>query len=248
MSKITKNKWFKRILYTLGGIVVFLCLVVGVILFLYSQTTVLERAAVNYLNRKLSDKGTVEYKSIRGSLLNQIEIEGLEINIENEVQIKCNYLEVHYDLWRMIYNEYNVSKILIDQVSFEIAAKSKDTKKPDEEKKQISVDTTLVKIEESHIIDNILDRLPVIKVADLKISAASINIMNKDINISDIDLKIDRISITKNKYYIKLDKLSGYWDEKDVRLQSSHFQLTGNRDYITFKQINLNLLAAPIIV
>ncbi|MEJ2544046.1 MAG: hypothetical protein P8Y99_08255, partial [Calditrichaceae bacterium] len=69
MLKKIKNKWIRRTIYILLGIFLFVLVSVGVLLFLYSQTTVLEKAAVKYLNSQLADKGTVTYKSIRGSLL-----------------------------------------------------------------------------------------------------------------------------------------------------------------------------------
>ena len=88
MLKKIKNKWIRRTYYSLLWIILFIVIAIGVLLFLYSQTTVLERAAVDYLNRQLADKGTVKYKSIHGSLLHQIEIQELNVNLPDQAQIK----------------------------------------------------------------------------------------------------------------------------------------------------------------
>lgn len=239
MLKKIKNKWIRRTFYILLGFVTFLVITIGVILFLYSQTTVLERAAVDFLNRQLADKGTVKYKSIRGSLLNHIEIQDLDISLQDQAQINCNYLEVHYDLWRLLYNEIKVSKILIDKLDVEIFSQSSEKKESDHDKKPISVDTTLIKIEESNFIDNLLDRLPIIQVSDINITATSVNLISQDIKFSDIDLLIDRVYINKKNYVIKLDQLSGQWDDRAIMVLNTSFELTGDRNYVTLNRFEI---------
>ena len=105
MLKKIKNKWLRRTIFILLGLILFIIIFAGVVIFLYSQTSILEETAVKYLNSQLAGNGSIKYTSLRGSLLNQIEIENLDVTIPDQAQIKCNYLEVHYDIWKLLYNE-----------------------------------------------------------------------------------------------------------------------------------------------
>ena len=235
---LNKSKWLKRILYILLGLFVFIVITTGVILFLYSQTTVLEQAAVKYINAQLSDKGTIKYKSIHGSLLNRIEIEDLDVNLKGDTRIYCDYLEVHYDLWPMLHNEFKVSKILVDKLSIDISSQP-SIKEEKKDSKSISVDTTLVKIEESHFVDNLLDRLPVIEVQDVNINAVSVDLVKQGLQFSDIDLAIDNLSVTRNNYNLKLDQLSGTWKDRDVHIKNTSFILNGDRKSVALNHFEL---------
>ncbi|MEJ2054288.1 MAG: hypothetical protein P8X42_10240, partial [Calditrichaceae bacterium] len=237
MPKKVKNKWIRRSLYTLLGIFVFIILTFIVLWYLYSHTSVLERAAMDYLNLQLKGKGTVTYSAIRGSLLNQIEIDNLQVIIQDQAQIDCNYLEIHYDLWRLIHNEIKVSKILLDKLSVKLIAQADEKDEEEQKKKRISVDTTLIKIENSNFVDNILNSVPVIKASDLDIVAAAFRIADTDINITGINLSIDNISINKKSFDIKLDQLSGAWVNRDIHLMSTSFVLKGNREHISLNRL-----------
>ena len=236
MLRKIKNKGIRRTIWILLSIILFIVISIGIILFLYSQTTVLEEAAVNYLNNQLGDEGTIKYTAIRGSLLNRIEIENLDINLPQQAQIKCNYLEIHYDLWRLLYNEIKVSKILIDQLDVAIVSESKKKEKAVQDKKHISVDTTLIKIEESNFVSDLLDRLPVIRVSDIKILAASVHLVNQNLQFTDVDLLVDRAVINKNRYEFKLDKLKGIWKDRDIILVNTSFEINGDKNHATLNR------------
>ena len=194
---------------------------------------------MKYLNSQLGGAGSIKYTSLRGSLFNQIEIENLDVNIPDQIQVKCNYLEVHYDLWKLLYNEIKVSKILIDQLEVEIISEPEKKSESDEDKKHISVDTTLIKIEESNFVDNLLDRLPVIQISDINITATSVRLINQDLQFTDIDLMIDRAAINKKNYAVKLDQLKGNWKDREVGLLNASFELEGDRNQVTLNRFEV---------
>ena len=240
--------WLKRLLVVSLILIGFVIIFFGTIILIYSTTDMIEKTVVDYLNIRLRDQVEIRFASLRGSLLNHIEIEKLEIVFHDQARLdgtgqarlSADYVELDYNLLQLLYNRVQVNKIFIDRLDVEVFPPVGEQPGRAQEAEPFSLDSTLNTIQNLAFIDSLLESLPEIGIRDVQVFAGSVHLVNQEMTFSQIDAKIERLQIDGTQFFFKLDQLKGYWPEKDLRLRNVSFVLSGDGDHITLNQLQVH--------
>ncbi len=216
--------------------IVFIVLI-GIIIFLYWQTGIVSGLAKNYLNNVLEGKGRISYTSLRGSLINNIEIENLEIELYDQLKISSQYIELQYNLWPLFSNRVEVSKIFVDRLDVDILSGQPEPEPQPGE--PFNIDTLLTQIQHTNYIDTVLNLLPEIYVRNAELYAGSLRFSGAPATFNDLYLAFSA-NIKKDQYRLKLDNLRAFWKEKNFPIKHAGFELKGDRKHFTLNQVKLS--------
>lgn len=226
----------KKILKIFLWIVIALVIVILATILLHWKTNVLEEAAQNYINRSLNGRGTIEYASLEGSLVNRIVLKDLRLNLPDQVELEASYVELRYSLWAAIKGRIKVSRILIDDIGLSLAHSS-DTIQTRSQKTDI--DSVLAHFQSMHLADTLLNALPEMQIDDIQINAGRVRLTEPDLELRNIQCLIGHAYVKKKSYQINVRKISADWPERDLTLKNLSFQIAGDRFHIALNQVEL---------
>jgi len=226
----------KRILKIFIFSILFIILLITVTVILHIKTNVISDGLRGILNRTLSDVAEIEYSSLKGDLFQEVHIRDLRVKFYNGIIIEANKLDVAYDVFASISSEYHFAGIVIDSFKVTISAKEGDT----------NSDTTktyhdfLNAMAEPSWYQDLVSSLPDIKIGELEIRNAEIEIPESDITIRKIYLGLGGY-LNSDRINIDVKRISAFWLEKKLDLQDFGCRITGNRDRLTINQIRVKL-------
>ncbi len=225
--------------WVLAGIV----LLFVVFLLLVWKTNVVQNNAETLLNRALGNQGKIHYTSLRGSLFNTLQITDLDFELYGKARVRANQVELQYDLWPLLSDNIHISKVFINQLDIEL---QEATKPPSAQSGSAArhpkpnIDSLLQVFRHAHPIDSLLDALPNIEIGNVELFAGQVHIPSAKMHVSDLYVNLHQLSVGRDHYRIKLDKLSGRWVERDFNLNTISFELKGDRNHLSLNQFTLN--------
>ncbi len=235
---------FKKIAKISAWILAVLLLLVAVALLLVWKTNLVQNNAEAWINWALSDQGKIHYSSLRGSLFNSLQITDLDFELYGTARVRAKQVELQYELWPLFSDEIHISKVFIDQLDIELEEINKTQSSPKTippaTHSKMNLDSLLQVFRFSHPIDSLLDALPQIRLMNLELFAGQVHIPAAQLHLTDVYADLYQLSVTRDDYRIKLNKLAGRWVERDLTLKTLSFELKGNRKHLSLNQFRLN--------
>ncbi|MCB9058397.1 MAG: translocation/assembly module TamB domain-containing protein [Calditrichae bacterium] len=211
-------------------------LLIGITILLYWQTNWVAKGAEKYINYTLPDSVKVKYSAISGTILNNIEVDHFRLELKDKLKLKSNRLKLKYDLWAAIFDKKIViSSIDADSVFISMVHDKKLSEQ--KERKPFDLDSLLYNIQNSHLVDTLLAKMPELELDNFEIRAAQLSMTGSPLTVENIYLNFNAF-FKPNDFQIRLNKLSAYWKERDLKLDKLGFQIVGNRDRITINQFH----------
>ena len=232
----------RKILKISGWILLAAILFTTLLLFLLWKTDVLQNRAEQEINQMLAGEGQIQYKSLRGNPFGHLVISDLDLKFAGQARIRVQRLELQYDFFPLLFNKIHLNKILVDQLNLELSAVSDTVKTQTVKRKpasKVNIDSLLLVFQQTHPIDSLLDKLPEIRLHDLELFAGTVRIPSKQILLKDIYTEVKGFSISKNKLFVQVNKLSGKWVQRNLQLKMLSFRLEGDRNHLSLNQFNL---------
>jgi autotransporter translocation and assembly factor TamB len=245
--KIKENKQKKersvsiRIFSWLGKgsliLLITIILLCGSVLFLYWQTNLVAGAAEKYINSKLAGKGKIEYGIISGSLLNNINIDYLNFQLDDNLLLSSKNIKLSYDIWSVWNDQLKISSVYVDSVNIKLLSKTREDNKVKtaQVKSAFNLDSLLYRIQNAHIIDTLLAKIPPLQLDEFEIVAGNLQVQDKELSFKNINLTA-AANFNPDNFKLELIHFSAYWQEKDFQLNNLSFQILGNRNQITLNQ------------
>lgn len=237
MTKKAKIKFWPLLRRTLVWCALVLALLLLVFTILHWQTRLVSDGVKDIINSQVGEKGHVQYKDLKGSLISNIRISDLSASVEPGLKLRASFVEIGYNPFLLLFGKVKVSHIFVDQLEVELTAPP-DTL-PAEKERNIHPDSLLYVLRENHIVDSLLAGLPDVDINNVQISARLVRLVNQPVSLKDLTLHVDRLRLNKKAYHLVLRKFSALWQEKNFRLRSASFRLNGNHNEITLNQFNL---------
>ena len=216
-----KHKFAKFLLY-LSLVAVILIMVIALLQW---QNNLVTDWAIDYLNKTLRDKGEVSYDRIEGSLFFSIEIQNARFRTNDGLDIRAKDIKAGYNPLSFIFGPMKVHRLYIEKLQVIVPSPEKENKTLE----PTNLDSALSRLENTNFSDFVLDVMPGLTVNNLEVVLGEFSIVNQGLTWKDINFLIGRLNVSSNDYDLRLNKLSGYWLETDLRIRRLSFALKGDR-------------------
>ena len=232
----------KRALKIGGGLLLSIIILISVLLLLVWKTEIVQRNAESVINRALSGKGRIRYTVLKGTLFNTLKIEDMDLELFGTGRFRAKQVELEYDLWPLFSQKIHINKVFVNRLDVDLYAsesQTTDSAQVAPPAAKVSPDSMLKAFQKSRPIAKLLNALPEIHLESLELFAGTIAIPSEQMHLSNVYADLPSLVVTRDQYRIKLNKLSGVWDERDFELQTLSFELKGNREHLELNQFKL---------
>lgn len=238
-NKKEKQSKIRKIFLWLGKsaliALVSLILIILITILLYWQTNIVADGVAKYINSYLKEKGKVEYGIVSGSLINSINIDSIYFELYDQVAITSKDIQLKYDLWAILSGDIKINSVYIDSIDVSLMVAQAD----EQIKKPFNLDSLLTKIQNSHFLDSLFAIIPNTELEAFEIKTGYIQIPAKQLTFKNIHIQADAY-FRPDDFGFNLNHFSGYWLEKDFRLENLTFQILGNKEQITLNRFQLD--------
>ena len=229
-----KVSLFKNILAFLGKSLITLLtgvlLAIGIVVLLYWQTDVVGKAVEKRLNRQVNPQVRIKYGSLRGSLLNNIDLSDVDVTIDNQWYIHSNNMRLNYDLWPLIHHKIRISGIHLDSlVVKQIGLSTKNNPS------KFNLDSLLTRLQKGKFITRIMDKLPDFQLDDFDISVGNLSLKDNEPAFKNIAINLNARG-NKDHLGVNLNHFGVDWPDKNVSVQNLSFRLLAERGHVTLNQ------------
>ena len=211
----------KIILFTFLG---FLSITV-VVIFLYWRTNVISNIIQEVLNREFKGVAKIEYRSLRGDLLQRIFIDGLVISLENGSTLRCASVQANYSLFTTISDRIDLRSLSIDSLRIHL----QNTQQTDTSAESSPFSPR-----------NYIDNIPDIHIGNLEVRNSSLINENPPMHLDSMSVGLS-VSSHNKQVDLDLEEFSCKWIEKNIRLKHLGFELTGGGEKLTMNKFNVRL-------
>ncbi len=211
---------------------VLLTVIITATILLYWQTNVVADAAKKYLNTSFNDSTSIDYGTIKGTLFNSIFIDSIRFDQKDKIGLSAKKIELRYNLWPLIDDKIEISRIYIDSLSINQFPRPPKNKSDKEENAPFNLDSLLAQIQSSHFLDSLVNSLPQLKLEELEIVTGHLQIQDKGLTFENVYLNM-ALETRPGQINFQLKNLSGYWYERDLELENLHFQLIAKEGQLT---------------
>ncbi|TFH02206.1 MAG: hypothetical protein E4H13_02780, partial [Calditrichales bacterium] len=209
---------------------------VALFAFLHWQTGLVTELSAEILNVVLNDVGQVEYRSLNGNLLNEVEITGLKFQLSGGLRFSSNRVVIDYGFFGTITGDLQFSSIIFDSLTVVIPAAVTDTTGKIKETRDVK--TALDHLASTSPVNAILEKLPKLVIDRLRVQHGQL-IFGKDIRRFD-EIQIDlNLRSEKGNFILNIEKLCGSEAKTGFYLVQSRAQVLGNTGRITLNRLEI---------
>ncbi len=193
----------KRLLKIFLFTILFFVVLATLTVILHMRTNLISDSLRSFLNRTLSDVAEIEYSTLKGDLFQEIQLRDLRLRFRNGITLETNKLDIQYSALASISSEFHFDEILFDSLKV-IINKPRSNSQADS---ALSYQDFLTAMTEAGWYRDFISVLPDIKIGDLEVRHA--------------EVEIPANNMTINKIYLGL---SGYVNSQriDVDIKKSH--------------------------
>ena len=225
-----KHRFAKFLLYL--SLISVVALVV--LALLQWQNNLVTDLVIDYLNKKMQEEGEITYDRIEGSLFFSIKIQNARFHTAEGPDIRAKYIKAGYNPLSFVFGPMQVSRLYIEklQVAFPQTGEKETTE-------SANADSVLSWLEKTNFSALILAVMPGLTLNNLEIVLGEVSVAGKGITWKDINLRISHLKVSAKDYYLRLNRLSGYWVEPDLHVRRLSFTLKGDRQRLALNDFEL---------
>lgn len=219
---------------TAGALLILLLILlftIGMIVLLYWQTEWVSQTAQSYINSSF-ENGEIEYSSVKGSLINQIIVEDFNLSLKAGTSVKVNEINLTYALLPLLNEELVVHTVFLDSVFINLSPPIEEKLNVPSKQPEFNLDSILLTIQNSTILDSILAKLPNAVIEDIQIKAGAMVLAKPQMTLQDIHIA-GSVRTSPERVDFKLDHFSFSWPEKRINLDRLHFNLLVKNKQLT---------------
>jgi hypothetical protein len=212
-------------------------------IFLFLTTDYADEKIQHYINTNFDRAIQLNYASSGGNLITRLSLNEVDIQISNHLKLTSSQIQIQYNILYLMIGKMKVHQVNIKNLTVAIKENNLQSK---QKKSEFYLDSLHQRLLDMNLIETILDRSPIIDAQKITVTIDSFQLEQQDFILTDMLININRCEINKEEMSLNVAHISGFWPDKNLKLNQLAFHLAAQPKNISLSQFVLKTDSSSI--